>query len=120
MKITIYGKPTFRIAFNRTLVDALKIVAEHHYDGVCKSIGRQGGWLYGVDNSLAFTGAAEQTTALSWREADTALKVMEMRRYHTNLSAPAVLALEGFDRSLRKAMDTAQQVNWSIDVTLSS
>jgi len=118
MKITVHGKPTFRIKFNRTLVKALMAISEAHYDHACRSLSRVGGWVHGLKNSFELCSSDNyQEWLLSWHEADLSMKVMEMRKLHSELSADEHAALDDFRNSLHRAMQVALGTVWSIDVS---
>lgn len=81
---------SFKPVAHITLSDEeLRVICEcsaAHYDAVCKSVGEEGGFLFGMVNWQANTAAenAERqpvTHSLSWRELDTIAKIVEVGRY---------------------------------------
>lgn len=84
MKATIYAMPQFQITFTKSEIDTLMRCGRIHYDGVCQSFTRQGGFLYGWNNCLTSPDEKfpddEQTVAISCtsRELNTCIKILEM------------------------------------------
>lgn len=112
MKVTIHGKPTFTVKLNRSLADELIVIATMHYDSVCKRAGCPGGFLYGFWINFELDSSLETHDAtMSWRDADTLLKILEVRHYMTQV-LPAV---EDLNRSLHHAMQCARDLDWKID-----
>lgn len=84
MKATIYAVPKFAITFTKAELDVLTMCSKLHYDGVCRSAGNVGGFLFGWNNCLTSPDEKypndPQTAAVSTthRELDTCLKILEM------------------------------------------
>jgi hypothetical protein len=66
-------------------------LSERHYDGVCRCAGRQGGFLFGLNNRATFNeqDGTDFSYCLEIREVDTLCKILEGL---------------GSDRNLAKAM----------------
>lgn len=79
MEIEIYGNPKFYIPLTKEHVAVLTKLSGSHYDGVCKSASRLGGFIYGWKNLVEFATNDEATPChASGRELDTCLKILEM------------------------------------------
>ena len=111
-------------------------LSQHHYDGKCQSVSRQGGFLYGMLNhhnshanavrhaDLLAYGPADQPTPfldevtehhLTWDQVDTLCKIAEMEQYVPPGKDKTVNAFE--DRNftchqmLKRARDASEALN---------
>lgn len=80
MKVEILMQAQFWLALTREDLEPLFILSQYHYDGVCKSAGMQGGFLYGWRNLVSAHIPVEADPPLcqgSRRDLDTLLKICE-------------------------------------------
>lgn len=84
MKVQIYMQPQFWLEISQKEVDPLCILGDHHYDSVCRAATKQGGFIYGWRNQVAFNIESNQEEApfcsATRRELDTLLKLCEPLR----------------------------------------
>lgn len=72
-------------------------LAEHHYDGVCKSTAMPGGLLYGLRNKFVFDQGvnphpgSKLDCELSNDQLDTLNKILEMARYVQHNPCPGLV-----------------------------
>jgi hypothetical protein len=87
MKFEIKGRPHFSFQLPAEKVEVLRYCAERHYDAVCRSSGEPGGFLWGWLNAANFGMSATAT----WRDIDTALKIMEYTPPGTHPNRMAII-----------------------------
>lgn len=63
--------------FTREEVDLLMKLSAMHYDGHCQQVGQEGGFLFGLNNTIDW----ESECALKFREIDTLCKILEIAHY---------------------------------------
>lgn len=84
MRIEITMQSIFWLALTREDVEPLVLLAQHHYDGVCKAAARPGGFLYGWLNTVSARVPVDfgdhPLCGADRRQLDTALKICEMVR----------------------------------------
>lgn len=83
MRIEILMQAQFWLALTREDLEPLFILSQHHYDGVCRAAGVQGGFLYGWRNQVSAHVPANSDSPLcqgSRRDLDTLLKTCEGTR----------------------------------------
>jgi hypothetical protein len=83
----------------------LGLLAVNHYDGHCKSVAKQGGFLYGMQNHQEFSNGAPHV--LSFREIDTLCKILEMRSMLSPVES--LIAL-----NKPKLLDVASALSWRL------
>lgn len=111
MKIEITGRPVYWIEFTNEQIQELMKLSANHYDGLCVSACKPGGFLYGWQNGVLWSnGDATEPykCKATHHELDILLKIMEM---HT--SDPEIREL--FTEVLR-AMEQAEELfkNFSV------
>lgn len=80
----------------------LKEAAAHHYDHLCREIGKQG-VINGLYNT-AYDSEYPSTRAVSWRDLDLITKVAEQLEYHTQDH----LLIRAIRRWLRETKDAIE------------
>lgn len=63
-------------------VAILMVLSERHYDGHCKSVGKSGGFLYGLSNMVEWAKEEDRDipSLLTWHQVDTLCKILEQAR----------------------------------------
>ncbi len=80
MKINYYTYVTkAEITLTRKELEVIKKCSEAHYDGVCKSISREGGFIYGWFNKLGVKNSITET--VTFNTCDIIAKTLEVQRY---------------------------------------
>lgn len=104
MKFDIIGRPEFWFTLNVKQVTAIIACSQLHYDGVCKDASRPGGFVFGWLNCAR----ARTKVSATWREIDTALKIMEHPpKQHAEMAANLFMC---FSRMLNMARNRTE--NW--------
>ena len=80
-KIVFYHKAV--IVFAKAELRVLNTLAEHHYDGNCQAMAKQGGTIYGLLNTFEADEKAEfaESWPMTFREVDLLCKICEMAVY---------------------------------------
>lgn len=118
--VIIQGKPRFHFSLSERELSILTFLSMRHYDGHCKSISREGGFLRGWNNRFSWHKEEGDPDPFfvhaEWHEIDTLLKVLEGRSQ--------VLTQEGFENAntlsaqFSSMLDEANQVTptWKKEV----
>ena len=77
-----YLEPHAQIDFTAVDIDLLMEAAKYHYDDYCRSVGRAGGFLYGVAAHCKMVGAATCTISVNSRQLDTLCGIVELYKFH--------------------------------------
>lgn len=103
MKIDILGEPVFIFHLSTAQAEAIVQMSAQHYDAVCRVAGCVGGFAYGWANAVSLG----EVCRASWRELDTALKIMEFKPLGATVE---LLALRrGLIVDFNVAMDVASR-----------
>jgi hypothetical protein len=82
MKIVITTRAVLDLPLTTQQVDALITLSQHHYDGRCRMASGDDGFLTGWRGQIVgqtACGATDISVSASMHEADTCLKLLEMR-----------------------------------------
>jgi hypothetical protein len=93
-------EPRAEVQFSACDINLLLTWSRIHYDGVCKSAGRPGGFLFGISNM-----APEYKATLTNHQVDTLAKICEVGTLVANPVA------EELTFELRRVMDTLLRTN---------
>jgi hypothetical protein len=99
------------VSFTKEDVDFLIDCSEHHYDGTCRRVSQEGGFVYGMRNVLRVPPGEDMkpgTWKLSMSNLDLLCKVTERLGYPDANSSPLHLTLREL---LREARDKYREVN---------
>jgi hypothetical protein len=116
MKITLHGKPQFRLPLTLADVDVLCKLSSMHYDSVCKQASVVGGFLYGWQGMLRFSeeeGSEPLAVSGDFRTLDTCLKIMEgcVPGRFCPVSAEDAARVEAMRTAIRGALQLANEVS---------
>lgn len=106
---------SIRLELDESAIDSLIQLSESHYDGVCKSAGRVGGFLYGWRNRITFAvddGVDVEFFATN-RELQTLCKITELAHLYPDaeLRTAAVGLRSGLLQSLLALEIESRSVN---------
>lgn len=96
------------VEFNEAEVDRLIDCSQHHYDSKCRSLGRQGGFLFGMKNEFLMEDIPSEkgTWTLSLSDLNILAKIIE------NPRNPAEMNLQiEISRLFNAARDKGNAVN---------
>lgn len=122
MKITIQGKPEFRLPLTQDEVSIIRRVSEKHYDAVCRDASKEGydplgrnfltSWR-NVLNSYEMYPPDEDdfvvTVSATWCQIDTTLKILERCNLFV-LDGPEQLVAHRISRDLLSALCEANKL----------
>lgn len=79
----LWSVPIAHVTLTRTEIELLLGCSQHHYDGHCRDVGRQGGFLYGWANRLNYFNPVPNAPSVliddaTFRQLDTCAKLLEM------------------------------------------
>jgi len=78
MKLTaIVFKAECQMRLTKEEVDLLMKLSAMHYDAHCRAVSQEGGFLFGLRNSVEF----KSEPTLKFREIDTLCKILEIAHY---------------------------------------
>lgn len=107
--ITKPGQTKFRyeilaeVRLNQSECEFLQKLASEHYDRHCRSVGEQGGFLYGMRNHAEFNGT-DPVHVLRFQAIDTLCKILEPTPGGTPARAGKTMRGELWER-LRPLLD---------------
>lgn len=78
MKGFCQATPSFKLHLNKRIIEILIKESSMHYDRTCKEASLQGGFLYGWNNILKFSGSDDNGCFATHRELDLTTKVLEV------------------------------------------
>ncbi len=113
MKISIYATSNFVFEVAKDLVDNLMQLSQMHYDGICRSASKIGGFLYGWNNMVTFRESQPikerepVTASCNFRTLDTLAKICEFLPSHIKNNSKIL----DFKKSIWEAMCLAQELN---------
>jgi hypothetical protein len=111
MHIRITNSPRFEVPLTLAHITALTVLSECHYDATCKSVSRQGGFLFGWAN-WANDAAYENTVTATFDQIQTVSKLLELlsQAHHSKLVDDAAVKLcRDLQRSLHGAISLANE-----------
>lgn len=95
------------VTFTPDEVKAMTRLSQEHYDGLCRSTSKPGGFLYGLMNHVVWCDASTAITAypLSWRQVDTLTKILESAKtpLEVELYHQMAKTLDGMSKAEREA-----------------
>lgn len=117
MKIEINSQPVFNLPLPIGTILLLMEMSAHHYDGVCKSAGMVGGFIYGWRNCVSF--APDLPVSATWRELDTMLKICENTGIFSDRPDEKQI-IRGLAKAVRYAMSQWNQKSSGFCLSLDS
>ncbi len=118
MNVEIVGRPEFHMTLDLLVVEALMLLSKHHYDGLCRRVGGNGGFLYGWKNRRDWAEVdGDPTCAVSgsFRDLDLTLKLCEISRSLSLVTQDMDIALEEYKAKVRGALHRASELqDWKI------
>jgi hypothetical protein len=121
MKFEIMGKPIFRFPLTLTQVRILMKLSEAHYDAVCRSASKQGGFIYGWRNVAEANSKISPTKKAmmraTWDELDITLKILEASPQLVEHERPLAFEMTNI---FRGALGIAREEmkKWNIETTV--
>jgi hypothetical protein len=116
MKFQIVGKPQFFFELSKEQLEVLTLCAASHYDGVCQSSAKQGGFIHGWNNYAQDADGKIEVSA-NWRGLDTCCKILENFHMLTEPQRVLCFTLAGCFR--RAMIESNEQVKpWEVEVDL--
>lgn len=97
------------LTFTKEEVAFLSEEARSHYDLTCRSAARQGGFLYGINNTFEdYAPDLQGRGSLTFRQVDTLVKILEQSSVGAKSDAERKLARD-LDEGLRAALKSINE-----------
>lgn len=106
MKAIINAVPKFELFISQELLNLMINMSEFHYDLTCQAASKQGGLLFGWNNSLDFS--PDLPLEATARELDLTLKICEFPPDH--LSEKEQQILFDYRKSIIKLLDKSNEI----------
>ena len=112
MQASITCIPRFNFEMNIELIDILIKLSEAHYDSLCRSVSKQGGFLFGWRNIVDFGGGL---ITCEFKELDITLKISE--DFMSTLSENELKIISSYRKFVLRLIESSEAlINYRIEV----